>query len=197
MVDMLQLQLKAGEAWEEFRARYHALLNGARGSPASPGKNILPVRSGMQEVGKLTASLIESLNGSGELPDANLLYSCAASMGVSPAGFIVTLLSVMTGMDGMFSITNGEHASVCAIFEHFIGSAAPRTTAENTFSKTPMIPGSTQSAAVAGPSMPQDGTPSRRGRSSNRDDGTRNGNGIKRGRKHRSTKKASRNKRRK
>jgi len=142
------LQELTENAWEEFRARYHAnvasLMSGGDGSTAFPGDGILQVRSASHRVATFLLSVTDSLNGSGELPDASLLLSSAVSEGLSLEDFTCMVLSLMFLMDGIYLIHTGKSDTVAQMLDNFLATKVQPTTAVSTPLKMHGPPATTQ-----------------------------------------------------
>ncbi len=146
---MENLQAIAETAWEEFRARYHRILDvsksGADGSTGLNGHGILQVRSASHRVATSVLYATELLNGSGEAPDTNALLSFAEREGQSAEDFTCTVLSLMFIMDGLYSIHSGKSDMVVQLFDAFMKAEEQPITLESTPLKTPGLEVTTQS----------------------------------------------------
>jgi len=141
MVNTMELLPKAQAAYDSFRMEYHSKVApsvaGLTGSTDSPGLRTLRLRSQTHAVARLVVAGTELFNGSGELPDSDLLRSHAESMGVEPDGFIATLWSLMGIMDVIFSIENGDADGVLQVFNRMLGEEARQGTWASMPSRTP------------------------------------------------------------
>lgn len=137
---MSEMQDLAETAWEEFRARYHSLLDptnpGDDGSTDSGGNGILQVRSASHRVAVSIHYVTELLNGSGDLPDASVLLSFAEREGRSVEDFTFTVLSLMFLMDGLYLIHSGKQDMVAQMFSAFLNGKEPPITLASTPLKT-------------------------------------------------------------
>lgn len=144
------LLVKAESAFDAFRAGFHAeVATSAAGEPGLTAclgtLSAHTLRSRIPAAVKLIESAIESLNGSGELPDSSALRLSAMNMGVGRAEYIATLWSVMGLVEVIYSIENGESDMVLRVFEGMNGVEAPPITSENTCSKKPLTQENTAS----------------------------------------------------
>jgi len=152
-----ELQELTEQAWDQFRARYHANLqhttNGEDGWTDLDGSGILRVRSDAPRIATFILSVTESLNGNGELPDTSLLLSSAVSSGLDLEDFTCTVLSLMFLMDGIYSTRSGKKDTVVQVLKGFINGVGQQSTAESTPLKIPgpMEPTPSPAPAVASP----------------------------------------------
>ncbi len=146
MMEISEVLEKAILAYEEFRANYHRLSDpispGSDGSDLSPGQHMLHLRSKTAVAARLFLQAAELLNGSGDLPDAELLRSYAERMGADPVDFICMLWSLMGAMDVRYLIDSGEGAMASRVFEYTIRGREPQVTWGSMSLKKAGLPGS-------------------------------------------------------
>jgi len=139
-MELDEMQTLTENAWDQFRARYHANLqhttNGEDGWTDLDGAGILRVRSDAPKIATFILSVTDSLNGNGELPDTSLLLSSAVNAGLDLEDFTCTVLSLMFLMDGIYSTRSGKKDTVVQVLKGFINGVGQQSTAESTPLKT-------------------------------------------------------------
>lgn len=135
---VLEIGAATETAYQKFRDRWvrnmDVLQNGGDGSIASNGNTLSAIRSVLQKSATLIGSVIESLDGELTPPDVDALLSYAESLGMSQEDFTCTVLSMLTLLDGAYSMTTGESDLVLQIFADFNRGQALR----NTLASTPL-----------------------------------------------------------
>jgi len=123
-------------AYEKYRDQWvrgmDVLKHGGDGSTPSNGSTLSAIHLRLKKIVTSIGWLIESLDGELTPPDVDALLLYAGNAGHEPGDFICTVLSMLTIMDGGYSLTTGNDDLVTQILENFNRGAGQQSTLAST-----------------------------------------------------------------